>query len=56
MSMIKAGMVQSWPVRGMRRIVCPLFFTKTIRDEGGITPKAVIETCPNCKITWPGKD
>ncbi|MEX5593955.1 DUF637 domain-containing protein, partial [Pseudomonas orientalis] len=29
---------------------------KTIRDEGGITPKAVIETCPNCKITWPGKD
>lgn len=27
---------------------------KTIRDEGGYTPKAVIETCPNCKVTWPG--
>ncbi|MHA6572568.1 two-partner secretion domain-containing protein [Pseudomonas yamanorum] len=27
---------------------------KTIRDEGGYTPKAIIETCPNCKVTWPG--
>ncbi|AZD80697.1 filamentous hemagglutinin N-terminal domain-containing protein [Pseudomonas chlororaphis] len=29
---------------------------KTVRDEGGITPKAIIGTCPNCKATWPEKN
>ncbi|EJM20994.1 putative hemagglutinin (DUF637), partial [Pseudomonas sp. GM18] len=28
---------------------------KTVREEGGITPKAIIDTCPNCKVVWPEK-
>ncbi|MHC8298530.1 two-partner secretion domain-containing protein [Pseudomonas sp. ZS1P83] len=28
---------------------------KTVREEGGITQKAIIETCPNCKVVWPEK-
>ncbi|MBX9408494.1 DUF637 domain-containing protein [Pseudomonas baetica] len=28
---------------------------RTVRDEGGITKNAIIDTCANCSATWPEK-